>query len=321
MASSPAAFAAALRFAAGQPLAAPVAIGGTRPPVPVVFHRRALAERGNSWAFLMRTVLLVIGLAIVACHGRHHDSGRTFTVRGHPMYVELHGGGEPLVLLHGGGASLEQFAPQIDFFARNGFAVIAPEQVGHGRTPDREGPFHYHEMAEDTSELLRLLGGERAHLVGWSDGGIVALDLAIHHPEQVRTLAVSGVETEPAGLKAEVRQHMEGSNPEAFSYELRRSYKKLAPDGPAHWPVVYRKLVELWLTEPHFTPTEIASIAAPTLVMLGDQDVVSIDHNLELFRRLPNGQLAVLPGTGHAIPVDDADLFNTLVLRFLRHFP
>jgi pimeloyl-ACP methyl ester carboxylesterase len=122
-------------------------------------------------------------------------------VNGLSMYYEIHGNGEPLLLLHGGASSIpEEWLPS---FAPH-FRVIAPEQMGHGRTADLvDRPFHYHGMAEDTSELMRRLEIESAAVVGYSDGGIIGLDLAIHHPERVTRLAVTGANARTAGYTSD----------------------------------------------------------------------------------------------------------------------
>src|SRR5207249_6680828 len=116
-------------------------------------------------------------------------------------YYEAHGDGSPLLLLHGGSGSIpEKWMP---FFTPR-FRLIAMEQMGHGRTADLvDRPFHYHDMAEDTVELMRQLGIESAFVVGFSDGGIIGLDIAIHHPECVRKLAVTGAQTRNDGYTVE----------------------------------------------------------------------------------------------------------------------
>jgi pimeloyl-ACP methyl ester carboxylesterase len=122
-------------------------------------------------------------------------------VNGLNMYYEVHGEGPPLLLLHGGSGSIPE--KWIPFFSPR-FQVIAMEQMGHGRTADLgDRPFHYHDMAEDTVELMRQLKVESAVVVGYSDGGIIGLDIAIHHPERVTKLAVTGANYRTEGYTAE----------------------------------------------------------------------------------------------------------------------
>ncbi len=154
-------------------------------------------------------------------------------VNGLNMYYEVHGDGPPLLLLHGGTGSIPEkwiplFTPQ--------FRVIAPEQMGHGRTADLvDRPFHYHDMAEDTVELMRQLGIESAVVVGYSDGGIIGLDMAIHHPERVTKLAVTGANARFDGYTAENQEWARSFDPanEPVSDATRDSRPTVQSTGPS----------------------------------------------------------------------------------------
>jgi pimeloyl-ACP methyl ester carboxylesterase len=155
-------------------------------------------------------------------------------VNGLDMYYEVHGEGSPLLLLHGGAGSIPE--KWIPFFAPQ-FRVIAPEQMGHGRTADLvDRPFHYHGMAEDTVELMRRLAVESAVVVGYSDGGIIGLDMAIHHPERVSKLAVTGANARFDGYTTQNQQFARCFDP--GSQPVSDEYAHLSPDGAEHWPVV-----------------------------------------------------------------------------------
>jgi len=213
------------------------------------------------------------------------------------MYYEVHGEGPPLLLLHGGSGSIPE--KWIPFFSPR-FQVIAMEQMGHGRTadlPDR--PFHYHDMAEDTVELMRQLGIESAAIVGYSDGGIIGLDLAIHHPERVAKLAVTGANSRTDGYTAENLELVRSLNPDAEP--VSDAYARLSPDGAEHWPIVLRRLQRMWAVEPSFTREQLQSIEAPTLVIVGDADIVTPEHAVEMFRTIPAAQLCVVPHSGHGV--------------------
>ena len=231
------------------------------------------------------------------------DSGRWATVNGHRLYYETMGHGRPLVLLHGGGNTIHgSFAKQIDEFAKT-HAVIAPEQIGHGHTPFAGEELTYAGMAEDTAELLRQLGVREADLVGWSDGGNVALILAARHPELVRRVVVSGANFSPLGL------------PEADRNEMR------AKEAAGQWPTPFDgKLNHMWLTSPEKSELSLEilhSIQKPVLVMSGDHDAILLDHTLALFRALPQGQLCILPKTGHGTFNERPEWVNAIVLAFL----
>src|SRR6266567_5155646 len=150
-------------------------------------------------------------------------------VNGLNMYYEVHGEGPPLLLLHGGTGSIESFPTKYSFFATQ-FRVIAMEQMGHGRTADLvDRPFHYHDMAEDTVALMRQLGIESAVVVGYSDGGIIGLDMAIHHPERVSKLAVTGANARFDGYTAENQEWARSFDP--GSQPVSDEYARLSPDG------------------------------------------------------------------------------------------
>ena len=217
------------------------------------------------------------------------------TVNGLNMYYEIHGEGSPLLLLHGGAGSIPE--KWIPFFTPS-FRVIAPEQMGHGRTADIvDRPFHYHDMAEDTVELMSRLGVESAIVVGYSDGGIIGLDMAIRHPERVTKLAVTGANARFDGYTAESQEFAHSFDP--GSEPVSDAYAQLSPDGAEHWPVFLRRLKLMWTSEPSFTNEELQSIDAPTLLVIGDRDIVTPEHAVEMFRTIPGAQLCVVPNAGH----------------------
>ena len=219
------------------------------------------------------------------------------SVNGLDMYYEVHGDGEPLLLLHGGAGSIPE--KWIPLFSPH-FRVIAPEQMGHGRTADVAGrAFHYHDMAEDTRELLRLLEVESAVVVGYSDGGIIGLDMAIHHPASVSRLAVTGANASFDGYTEENKEWVRALDPP--SEPVSERYRTLSPDGGNHWPVVLGRMKPMWAAEPSFTDAELARIAAPTLLIFGDRDIVTPEHAVEMFRAIPGAQLCVIPNAGHGI--------------------
>jgi pimeloyl-ACP methyl ester carboxylesterase len=231
-------------------------------------------------------------------------------INGLKMYYEEHGNGPPLLLLHGGSGSIP--AKWIPFFTP--FRVIAMEQMGHGRTADHPGrPFHYHDMAEDTVELMRQLEIESASVVGYSDGGIIGLDIAIHHPERVTRLAVSGANSRVDGYTAANQELMRTFKP--ADLPVSEAYSRLSPDGADHWPIFIERLAQMWAVEPAFAREELQRIKAPTLIMVGDDDIVSPEHAIEMFRTIPNAQLCVLPHSGHGV------MPKEIVLSFLAEPP
>jgi pimeloyl-ACP methyl ester carboxylesterase len=227
-------------------------------------------------------------------------------------YYEEAGSGDPLVLLHPGGADVRAFQGTIPVLAEH-FHVFAPDRRGHGRTPDVEGPLHYATMADDTIAFLEAVVGGPAHLVGHSDGMPVALLTALARPDLVRGLVLASGVFHHSGWAPGVIDLDE----ETIAF-FTAWHGEVAPDGPDHFPTLYAKLHTMQSEEPTLTTEEIARHAGRTLVMIGDEDdEVPIDHTIALWRALPRGSLAIVPRAGHGLPVSRPDLFHALVVDFL----
>jgi pimeloyl-ACP methyl ester carboxylesterase len=227
------------------------------------------------------------------------------TIHGHRIYYAVRGDGPTLVFLHGGGDSGEHsFVRQLDVFSEHHF-IVAPDQVGQGRTPDVPGPLSYTAMMEDTAELIRVLKLRKVDVVGFSDGGILALMLAIRHPELVRRLVISGVNIAPEGLRPE-------------DLEELRATQIPKPK------TIDEKLARLWFTSP--TEAELnlgllANISQPVLLISGDRDAITLEHTLKIFHALPEAQLCVLPGTDHATFSRRSEWLNPSIDEFLSLAP
>ena len=239
------------------------------------------------------------------------------TVRnGVNLFYEIRGEGHPVVLLHGGTATIQySFSRQIDLLAKN-HKVIAIEQMGHGHSPDIAGrPFSYEEMTEDTAALLTKLGIKDADVVGWSDGGQIALRLAAFHPELVRRVFASGV---GFGTPAASREAVENLTDARWPREFRDGYVSTSPDGMAHWPVVWRKACMMWARPTWgFTEEDLHKIKARTLIVAGEYDVVSADVTRKVAKAIPGATVRILPGADHWTFQKRADLMNPLLLEFL----
>jgi pimeloyl-ACP methyl ester carboxylesterase len=214
------------------------------------------------------------------------------------MYYEIHGTGKPLVVLHGA-FGLATVFPQL---AKNR-QLIAVELQGHGHTADIDRPLSCEQMADDTAALLRQLKIEQADFFGYSMGGIVALAVAIRHPKLVRKLITVGSysgKMEEAFDPAVFAQ-FKTITPDNFApKELTDPYDKVAPD-PKKWPVLVAKIKKMAEDFKGFTPDEMRSIKAHTLITLGDRDGIRLEHAVEMFRLIPNAQLAVFPGGDHFV--------------------
>ncbi|MGH3260482.1 MAG: alpha/beta fold hydrolase [Trebonia sp.] len=226
---------------------------------------------------------------------------------------------DPLVLLHGGFAGASSFFAQTPALVAAGFRTYVPERRGHAHTPDVDGPLSYAVMADDTIAYLEQEVGSPAHLVGWSDGAVVALLLAQRRPDLVARMVLIGQYYNSAGKAPGSELVAALDSPEAIAL-LRRGYDPISPDGPEHFPVVHAKTLRMIATEPETELDTLAAVTAPTLVLQGDRDEVTVEHSLAVVAALPEARLAVLPGS-HALPVERPDLVNPLIVSFLRDAP
>ena len=227
------------------------------------------------------------------------------------------GTGEPLVLLHpgGGGVDSRAFAPNLDALAAR-FHTFTPERRGHGRTPDVDGPITFESMADDTIRFLEQVVGGPARLVGCSDGAVVGLLVALRRPDLVtRLVFVAGVFHHDGWLPEAIDPNNE---PPEF---LVASYAEMSPDGADHFPVVVDKLARMHLIEPTLSSDDLGRIPCRTLVMFGDDDEMTLEHAIELYRGLPNAELAVIPGTSHGLLVEKPELCNAMIIEFLTTDP
>lgn len=239
------------------------------------------------------------------------------TVDGLEMYYETQGLGEsrPLLLLHGGLTTIATSFETVRPLLAQHRPTVAVEQQGHGHTADIDRPLTFEQMADDTAGVLRQLGIDRADVFGYSDGGNVALGLAIRHPELVGRLIVAGTNFNNDGLYPEIVDYFHHAKPEEMA-PLGEAYARVAPD-PDGWPDLVAKVMHQALAFTGWSPADLRGISALTLVIAGDDDIVRPEHAVELFRLIPNCRLAVLPETDHALLIDRAELLVPILTAFL----
>jgi pimeloyl-ACP methyl ester carboxylesterase len=233
------------------------------------------------------------------------------------MYYEDHGaGGTPLVLLHGGlGAIHTSFEKVLPAFAKTR-RVIAIEQQGHGHTADIDRPLTFEQMGADTAAVLRRLGIERADFLGYSDGGNVAVAVAVRYPALVRKLVLAGVNFDNDGLTPEFLEFLRTATPADLGDEFRDSYAKVAP-RPSDWPTLVAKFLKMNAEFAGWPPDQVRAIAAPTLIMIGDRDFIRPEHAIATFSLLRDSQLAILPGTNHETLMTRNDWLVPMMRAFL----
>ncbi len=275
-------------------------------------------------------------------------------INGVDLYSEVAGDGDPVLLLHGGFCSLESLRAQSDALVEE-YRVYAFERPGHGRSADTDGEYSYARGVADTLAYLDATGLESAHIVGYSDGAIIGLLLALDHPARVRSLVAISANLDPSafadptppnspateptqldlsqpdpsqagpsqpgsrGWAAPVLAPLPESQPPIPKPDAERMhYERLSPDGAEHADVVLAKLFRLWTREPHIDPADLARVTAPTLVMSGDRDTIRPDHSLLIAASIPGAQLCIVPGTSHALVAERPALISTLIREFLR---
>ena len=249
-------------------------------------------------------------------------------VNGLEMYYEVHGTGRPLVLLHGNLSAINvDFGRILPSFAKSR-QIVAVEQQAHGHTADIDRPLSIRLWAEDTVALLRHLGIEQADLFGYSSGSAVAMQIAIEHPELVGKLVLASASYRLDGLHPGLLDGIQQLQPEHLAgTPFQEEYARIAPN-PDDWPTLISKIKQMDADLPEWSPEDIQAIKAPTLLIIGDSDIVRPEHAVEMFRLLgggvvgdiaglPRSRLAVLPGTTHITLVHRGDWLSSMVGEFL----
>lgn len=223
-------------------------------------------------------------------------------VNGLQMYYEIHGrpakDGVPLVLLHGGGSTIETSFARLIPLVSKARQVIAFEQQGHGHTADVDRPFSFEQSAEDAVALLGHLHVAKADFFGYSNGGHIALEIVLRHPEVVRSLILESAMFSRDGADPRFWQGFDRAKLDDMPLELRKAYLATAPH-PEQLPSFFAKSVQRMREFKGWTPAQLESIRRPTLVVVGDRDVVPVEHALQMQHLIPDARLAVLPGADH----------------------
>lgn len=238
--------------------------------------------------------------------GKDPVHGKYMQNRGFKMYYEVYGKGAPLLMIHGNGGEISNFENQIPFFAKN-YQVIVADSRSHGKSIDLADSLSYDMMTDDLNALLENLGKDSCYVIGWSDGGVEGLLLAIRHPEKVKKLAVTGANLIPDPILS--------TDPWVVQDLMKNidSLKKLSSTDNN------KRLLKLWtlmVREPQIAHEALHKINCPTLVIGGDQDVIVPRHTLEIAENIKNANLWILPNSGHSTPWVYKDLFNQTVQTF-----
>lgn len=236
---------------------------------------------------------------------------------GFPVHVYDRGDGPVVVFLHGG---LESTADHHDLLEALGSCrrVVGPDRRGHGRTADVAGAYTYSAMVDETAAVIDALCVGAVDVVGFSDGANIGIELALQRSDLVRSLVAISGNLDAEGLEPNMRERLAHPDPDSPGLQqVRDAHAVLSPDGADHWSTFHRKVCAMGATGPHLSLNAIGSIACPVLVVSGDDDVVQLEHTVDLYRALPDAQLAVVPGTSHLLLHEKPTLLADLVTSFL----
>ena len=241
-------------------------------------------------------------------YGKNTNVGKYATIRGFNMYYETYGVGEPLLIIHGNSGSISDFSFQIPFFEKK-YKVIVADSRAQGKSVDNADSLSYEMMADDLAALLDVLKLDSCYVIGWSDGGINGLLLAMRHPEKVKKLAITGANLWPDTTAVD---------PFIFKWaeNLNDSVSQLPKTQKNKHDL---KLLHLLTYEPHITTAQLARIKCPTLVIGGDHDVIRPEHTLLIAQSIPKSYVWILPNSGHSTVIYYSTTFNNTVLDFFKN--
>jgi pimeloyl-ACP methyl ester carboxylesterase len=239
-------------------------------------------------------------------YGDNPAAGKYYDVRGIKMYAETYGQGKPLLLIHGNGGSISAFSNTIPYFSKK-YKVIAVDSRAHGKSVDPSDSLSFEQMADDFAALLDKMHIDSAYVIGWSDGGINALLLAMRHPGKVIKLASTGANLTPDSL---------GIAPKDWEdmvkqYNSDKNKPRTTAKEKNDW-----KIFMLDYVQPNIPFAALKAIQCPSLIICGDHDVIPIEHTVKIYQAIPRAYLWVVPNSGHPTLIQHADDFNKLVNEF-----
>lgn len=269
-------------------------------------------------------VFILFAFLLVSCnnqtknqvnYGSNQTAGKYADVNDIKVYYEIYGEGDPILLLHGNSGSIKTMESLIPELSKH-FKVIAVDSRAQGRSTDSNKDITYALMASDMKELIDKLKLGSVYIAGWSDGGNIGLELAFAHPEKVRKLITFGANfTWENFLAPPDSVTMDPNDPlivkvSPFFQEYKAGMDKITPE-------IKKKLSALIEKFPNLTEEQLTQIKTPVLVVVGDHDLIKIDHTVTLFKKLPHAQLFIVPGASHAVVIEQPELINSEIIKFL----
>jgi pimeloyl-ACP methyl ester carboxylesterase len=256
------------------------------------------------------------------------QQGRFLKANGLNIYYEDYGSGKPLVLLHGGLGSSTRMRPFVPALSKH-FRIIVPDTRGHGKTDNPSGEFSYGVLAQDLAEFIKRLELYEPFVCGWSDGGQTALELGMHYPNLAKGLVVGAAWFKFSESYQKSLRFLGMEAPGLVNYEQTEKafpqfvevLRSIHEPGPDYWKELLKQISSMWWAPLGYNANDFEHIIIPTLILVGDRDaIVPVEEAVEMYRLIPNAELAIAPNADHGFPYTNPDTFTALTVGFLlRH--
>jgi pimeloyl-ACP methyl ester carboxylesterase len=280
-----------------------------------------------SWVLLLAIILSLfvwlrpmsvnaLNFLIWKCTTTTQTETGNIVYRGAHIHYVAYGQGDPVLLLHGGLSNKLSWFSQIPWLVASGRRVVLIDTRGHGDSTPGHSKLSYQIFAEDTLQVLDRLGIQSTDIVGWSDGGIIALLLGLEAPQRVEKIVAISANFQPSGVIPDTERNQDESRSIPLNKITNRLRSWWSGAGERH-PALEAEIKELWRTAPQLEHADLHAITAPTLVITGENDIIDLRHSSELARMLANGKLEFVPDAGHAAPITHARQINRLIASFL----
>ncbi|WP_339919904.1 alpha/beta hydrolase [uncultured Flavobacterium sp.] len=243
-------------------------------------------------------------------YGNNESVGKYIAINGAKIYYEEYGKGEPLLLIHGNGGSIESMGNQIDYF-KTKYRVIIADNRGQGKSEMKTDSLTYTQITKDWEGLVNYLKLDSISIVGWSDGGIVGLEMAISGKSKIKKLVAMG-----ANLRPDSTAVNSWAVKEVLQSKKMINSKIQEKDTTANWNL-RKQLLGLLGDQPNIPIEDLSKIKTKVLIIAGDEDIIRSEHSLEMYENIPKAQLCIMPGETHFAPASNPKLFNEIVNRFL----
>lgn len=243
-------------------------------------------------------------------YGKNTAVGKFAEINGAKIYYEEYGKGEPLLLIHGNGGNIESMGNQIDYF-KNKYRIIVADSRGHGKSELKTDSLTFVQITKDMDELVNHLKLDSISIIGWSDGGIVGLQMGISGKSKIKKIVAMGANLRPDSTAVN-----------SWAIKDVQSMRKMViskikeKDTSENWNLV-KQISGLLVDQPNIVKKDLSKIKAKVLVIAGDRDVIRNEHTVEIFENIPKAQLCIMPGETHFAPASSPEVFNAIANKFL----